>query len=229
MHRRSLLVAAAGLAAAPARALPPRPVVVELFTSQGCSSCPPADAFLTELAGRRPDVLALSWHVTYWNGLGWPDPYSLAAATERQRRYAALLPAEVYTPQMVVDGTTDVVGSDRRSAVAAIDAAAAARRPGPDMAVSREAGQAVITVGEGAGEAAVLLVGYDAERRTGVARGENAGRTLTESNIVRALLPLGPWRGAPLRLTPALPAGERLAVLLQSPDGRILAAARTTS
>jgi hypothetical protein len=90
-----------------------RPVVGELFTSEGCSSCPPADTKVAELARTRPDLLLLAFHVTYWNNLGWHDPYSFDAATQRQRRYVALgVSPEVYTPALIVDGKLDVVGSD---------------------------------------------------------------------------------------------------------------------
>ena len=98
-----------------------RPVVVELFTSQGCSSCPPADALVADLAEHRPDLLALTFHVTYWNSLGWTDPFSLKEATDRQRGYVALsVSPEVYTPAMVVDGALDVIGSDRPAVAAAL-------------------------------------------------------------------------------------------------------------
>jgi hypothetical protein len=91
----------------------PRPVVGELFTSEGCSSCPPADANVAELARTRPDLLLLTFHVTYWNYLGWRDPYSFEAATQRQQRYVALgVSPEVYTPALIVDGKLDAVGSD---------------------------------------------------------------------------------------------------------------------
>jgi hypothetical protein len=226
MTRRELLTLLATLTAVPVHAGPPGLVVVELFTSQGCSSCPPADAFLSELAATRADVLALSFHVTYWNDLGWRDPFSLAEATARQRRYAKLLPSEVYTPQMVIDGTSDVVGSDRADALAAIAAAAASRPAAPDLRLTRQADQAVIAVGAGAGEADLALVGYDGGHRTAVGRGENAGRTLAESNIVRSLVPLGSWHGAALRAVVPLPAGEHFGVLMQISNGRMLAAAR---
>ncbi|MBN8899533.1 MAG: DUF1223 domain-containing protein, partial [Rhodospirillales bacterium] len=112
---RLLLLAALGLVAPTIGMAQPvdRPVVVELFTSQGCSSCPPADAKVADLARTRPDLLPLTFHVTYWNGLGWRDPFSLDAATERQRHYVALgVSPNVYTPALVVDGTLDVVGSN---------------------------------------------------------------------------------------------------------------------
>src|SRR6266849_11010084 len=125
-----------------------RPIVVELFTSEGCSSCPPADALLAELAGR-PDVLALSFHVDYWDRLGWKDPFSSREATERQNRYATLLDlATVYTPQIVVDGKWQAVGSDRADVERALDLARRNRREGP-VTLALDHGRAQITLGLG--------------------------------------------------------------------------------
>jgi hypothetical protein len=203
------------------------PIVVELFTSQGCSSCPPADAFLTDLARQRRDVLALAFHVTYWDYLGWKDPFSLDAATARQRNYARYLGEDgVYTPQMVVDGTTGFVGSSRSSGLNAI---AGAAHKSVMVRLGREGPDLVITVGAGAGQAKVLLVGFDPAHETQIGRGENGGRKLLETNIVRSLTPVATWTGsdAVLRQTP--PAGEAFAVLLQAGDGRIIGAARLAS
>jgi hypothetical protein len=203
------------------------PVVVELFTSQGCSSCPPADAFLTDLSHQRPDVLALAFHVTYWDYLGWKDPYSLNAATLRQREYARHLGEDgVYTPQMVVDGTKGFVGSDRAEGLSAI--AAAARKSIP-VTLARDGGSLLVTIGAGAGTAQVLLVGYDPSHETPIGRGENSGRTLRESNIVRSVTPIGAWTGSTITLHQSPPAGEGFAVLLQAVDGRIIGAARLPS
>ena len=203
------------------------PVVVELFTSQGCSSCPPADAFLTDLARQRADVLPLAFHVTYWDYLGWKDPYSLDAATARQRAYARALGEEgVYTPQMVVDGKTGFVGSNRREGLSAI--AAAAPKP-VSVSVVRDGESLLITVGTGAGQARVLLVGFDPAHETRIGRGENSGRTLVESNIVRSLTPLGSWNGAGETLRQTPPAGDSFAVLLQADDGRIIGAGKLAS
>jgi hypothetical protein len=226
--RKVALLAAAALAAGltgPARA-GDRPVVAELFTSEGCSSCPPADALLGELARTRPDVLALAFHVTYWDRLGWPDPFSLAAATDRQRNYSATLGLDgMYTPQMVVDGVRDVVGSDRSDVLAALRAAAAAAPPPVPLRLVRTAGGISLEVGEGgAKQAAVLLVGYDRVHHTQVARGENAGRTLAEANIVRGIAHAADWRGAKLSLQTVAPAGEHVAAILQAPDGHIFGA-----
>src|SRR5580693_4043647 len=113
----------ASLLAANAAAAETRPIVVELFTSQSCSSCPPADALLGELA-RRKDVVSLGFHVTYWDGPGWKDPFARQASTDRQIAYdRRLTGAQIYTPQMVVDGLTDVIGSDREAVLAALTAA----------------------------------------------------------------------------------------------------------
>jgi hypothetical protein len=204
-----------------------RPVVVELFTSQACSSCPPADVLLTDLAQRRNDVLPLSFHVTYWNNLGWRDPFSFPAATERQRAYAAKVGEEsVYTPQMVVDGTQSFVGSNRNEAEAAIRRAKSAQITPVPLHFGRQGEALIIEVGAGAGQGAVLLVGFDPEHSTAVGGGENGGRRLQESNVVRSIQTIGQWTGAPLRLEQPLPAGSQFAVLLQAPDGRIIGATR---
>ncbi|MBK1660218.1 DUF1223 domain-containing protein [Paracraurococcus ruber] len=226
MRRRAAMLALPlAFLARPLAAAPPGPVVVELFTSEGCSSCPPADAVLLDLAEGRPDVLALSWHVTYWDRLGWRDRFSLAEATARQRRYVAALRLESpYTPQAVVQGRRDVVGSDRRALLAAI--AAAAPPAGPSLSLAAAGDQALAEIGAGAGEGSLWLIGYDARQATAVGAGENRGRRLVHANVVRAAVAAGAWRGAPASLALPRPAGERLALLLQAPDGAVLAAAR---
>jgi len=202
------------------------PTVVELFTSQGYSSCRPADAFLTELAQQRKDVLPLAFHITYWDGLGWKDPYSFGAATRRQQGYAQSLgTGEVYTPEMVVNGTHGFVGSDRSAGLAEIARAEQGNQEHVALKLSRNGDGFSVSVGSGAGRARVVLVGYDPEHRTPVGRGENADRTLLESNIVRSLSEIGQWTGAMVELKTDVPAGERFAVLLQSVDGTILGAA----
>jgi hypothetical protein len=200
--------------------------VIELFTSQGCSDCPPADTLLTELAATRPDVLPLAFHVTYWNSLGWTDPFSFQGATDRQKSYRAISSqGGIYTPQAVIDGSVDAIGSDRPTILKGLrDAAASA--VSVLVSLSRQQDGLVITVDAGSGTGDVWLVGYDAEHRTHVGRGENSGATLLESNIVRSLEKIGDWRGGSLTLHHAMPAGEHAAVILQAPGGRILGAAR---
>jgi hypothetical protein len=203
------------------------PVVVELFTSQGCSSCPPADAMLRELAVR-PEVLALGFHVTYWNGLGWRDPFSLDIATLRQRQYQRALHIEtVYTPQIVVQGMAEMVGSDRQAVAHAIGHAATslARDPGPTLRLARTSSGLAVDVGAGQGSASLILIGYDRQHHTSVARGENGGRELVEANVVRSLQNIAHWDGTKLSLIAPVPAGEQATILLQAPDGRILSAA----
>ncbi|CAA7625348.1 thioredoxin family protein [Magnetospirillum sp. UT-4] len=195
-----------------------RPAVVELFTSQGCSSCPPADALLAELAAR-PGVVALAWHVDYWDHIGWRDRFALPAATARQQGYRTRLGVRsLYTPQMVIDGRADVVGSDR-GRVAALLAPA---RDGVAVALTVAAGEvrAVLPAGS-ATDLEVVLLAYLERAETAVGRGENAGRRLHEANIVRAFIPLGRWDGRPGHLAlplAALPAdADAAAVLLQEP------------
>ncbi len=204
-----------------------RPVVVELFTSQGCSSCPPADAIIAELARDRPDLLPLTFHVTYWNNLGWQDPFSFPGATERQRGYVArAVSPEIYTPAMVVDGKQDVVGSDRRAVEAALAHAEAEAQTAAPVDVVRAGNALAITVGAGAGHGSVLLLGYDRRHQTLVGRGENGGRALLEANIVRSMAVAGTWTGQALHLQTAIPAGEEAAIVVQADDGRVLGAAR---
>ncbi|MCJ2090241.1 DUF1223 domain-containing protein [Methylobacterium sp. E-005] len=202
-----------------------RPVVVELFTSQSCSSCPPAEALLGRLAHEGGDVLPLAFHVTYWNHLNWRDPYALPAATARQDAYAARFGGPGYTPQAVIDGTVGLVGSDEAALRGAI-ARARASGPGIPVALARDGDRLVTRVGPGAGAARVLLVGFDPSHTTRVLRGENAGRTLEQANVVRAIHDLGRWSGAAATFAAARPEGDTAAVLLQAADGRILGAAR---
>ncbi len=205
-----------------------RPVIVELFTSQGCSSCPPADAIVADLVRHRPDLLPLTFHVTYWNNLGWQDPFSFAGATERQRRYvAASVSPNVYTPAMVVDGRRDVVGSDRIAVDAALARAKDELTTAAPVTIVRAGTVLAITVGAGGGGGGkVLLLGYDRQHQTPVGRGENNGRTLLEANIVRSMSVAGTWTGQALHLDAAIPAGEEVAVIVQADDGRILGAGR---
>jgi hypothetical protein len=223
------LAIAALVVALPAVAAPERPVVLELFTSQGCSSCPPADAYLSELSHQRTDVLPLAFHVTYWNNLGWKDPYSLDVATQRQSEYGARFGDGSYTPEMVVDGKTGLVGSNRSAAEAAIETAKQSGVTAATVAAAQKGKDISITVGAGTGSARVLLIGYDSEHRTTVGRGENSGRTLIESNIVRSMEQIGEWNGASLTLSVAMQAGEKAAVILEAPDGTIIGAARVSA
>jgi hypothetical protein len=203
-----------------------RPVVGELFTSEGCSSCPPADAKIVSLTRSRPDLLLLTFHVTYWNNLGWHDPFSFAAATERQRHYVALgISPEVYTPALVIDGRQDVVGSDG----AAVDAAlfrATLNETAAQVDILQEGDRLTVNVGAGTGQGTVLLIGYDRFHQTHVGRGENSGRTLLEANIVRSMSTIGTWSGQPLRLQASIPEGQAIAVLLQADNGHIIGAGR---
>ena len=228
---RQILLALAALVtagAAPAQAASPQePTVVELFTSQGCSSCPPANAAVAAIADR-PDVLALSFGVTYWDQLGWTDTFAHQAFTNRQHRYAAWLKNnQVYTPQVVVNGRVHSVGN--RKALLEQLIAGNARKPGPDV---RLAGDAV-TIAAGAapsGGAEVWMVRYDPRTiAVPIRRGENGGKTLPHRNVVRELVKVGTWSGSQARYALPAPtrAGLRTAVLVQaSKTGAMVAAAK---
>jgi len=206
----------------------PMPAVVELFTAQGCSSCPPADQLLGELAGRS-DVLALAYHVDYWDRLGWTDRFSSADATARQRLYAKSMGlGSIYTPQMVVDGDKDLIGSDRPAVLAALKGA----RDGIVPAIRNENGHLHVALpASGALSAELTLVAFQREAETKVARGENAGKTLREFAIVRSARSLGSWDGAAKDIDvdlAALPPGcSDAAILIQkSKAGAVIGAAR---
>ena len=203
-----------------------RPVVVELFTSQGCSSCPPANAYLNELSKARRDVLALAFHVTYWDRLGWKDPFSLQAATQRQDVYGHRFGDGSYTPEIVVDGAAGMVGSDRGEVGSAIENARRHGRTAAAVNVTKNGEQVSIEVGAGSGNGRILLIGFDHEHTTAIGRGENSGRTLTEANVVRSIRSVGQWSGTPLRLNEPFPEGQDVAVVLEAPDGRIIGASR---
>jgi hypothetical protein len=197
VQRRSLL-ASAGLilAAGTARGAGSGPVLVELFTSQGCSSCPPADSAFARLLDR-PDVLPLAFHVTYWDRLGWRDTLGDPAFTERQHWYAGILGRGVYTPQMVLAGELDLVGSDPR-----LDRALdLVRRQRPTLPIEIAA-DAVARLPDAAveGDLRLTAIGYDPHHRVAIERGENAGRSIDYYNTVRALTDLGDWDGKAARV-----------------------------
>ncbi len=223
--RRRTLIAGATLSAFAHRAgsaTAKHPVVLELFTSQGCSSCPPADALLGQLA-RQPDILALAWHVDYWNHLGWRDPFATRTATERQQAYAAKLGGGVFTPALVVNGGRVVIGSQHDAVNAAI--AAAATLPVAVKLAVADGGLSVET-SAAAQEVRVQRIVYDPEHVTGVDAGENDGTRLHEYRIVREVETLGSLDGAAGRFSTRLAAdGQGQVILVQSVDLRILGAA----
>ena len=208
------------------------PVVVELFTSQGCSSCPPADNFLGELA-QRSDVLALAFHVDYWNYIGWTDPYASKLATQRQRDYAQRLALRyVYTPQMVINGAAEGIGAEPETINPLIKAAAANRSSHAVMTLARsDNGRLTVHIEAGTAPepATIWIVGFDREHATPVLQGENEGRTLKDYQVVRSLQEIGTWKGAALDLDVAggSVAGDgSVAVLVQlRGTGRIIGAA----
>jgi hypothetical protein len=177
-------------------------VVVELFTSQGCASCPPADAFLAKLA-TKPGIIALSQHVDYWNYLGWQDPFSSAGATSRQNAYRESLKTRfVYTPQMVVDGAHEAVGSEREAVYALIEKAQRKEKLAIAASLSG-AGTLRVSISSGTKPeipATVWLVFYSAREMTTISAGENRGLLLTNANVVRSMRWIGTWNGAALVL-----------------------------
>ena len=214
-----LLMSAAPVAAAPL-------TVVELFQSQGCSDCPPANANVTALSDR-PDLLTLSFGVTYWDQLGWKDTFASPQYTARQWEYArGLHHSEVYTPQVIVNGKADITGRNKAELEALIRREANASAPAVEIA----GGRVRIGTSGTSGRYDVWLVRFDPKiENVPIARGENGGLTLPHRNVVKQLVKLGGWNGAMAEFALPAPteAGLREAVLVQAgPGGAILAAAR---
>lgn len=173
-----------------------RPVIVELYTSQGCSSCPPADEFLSRLSMQN-NVIALSFHVDYWNYIGWKDPYSDAQYTYRQRQYNNTMKRRnVYTPQMIVDGYLQASGNQRPRVMNFIRQALE-QQESIDIGINQiTTADFDINISSNTQTSAIFdiwLISYDNTATTKVARGENRGRTLTNANIVRSLDHVGQW------------------------------------
>ncbi len=210
------------------------PVVLELYTAQGCASCGEANAHVAKLA-EKPDVLALTFSVGYWDYLGWADTFAKPEFAERQKAYLAKLSLrEPYTPQVVVDGAAQATGSKTAKVDKLLADAARTRRPIPPAV--RFAGDKRVYVGsahppKGGGD--VWLVRYDPrEQAVGVKAGDNKGQTLTERNVVRELTRLGAWRGQPVsfRLPAASEEGLKTVILVQAArGGRILGVAEPKS
>ncbi len=203
MNRFALLIAALLVSLAPARAeetAAPRGVV-ELFTSQGCSSCPPADAVLGQLV-RRGDLLALSYHVDYWNYLGWADTLASKQNTGRQYGYAATMTrSNVYTPQAVLNGRTDVNGADQNAIENGLK-----KLEGLGQGLSIPVRASVngkemdISVGAGKGSGDVVIAYFKRSQTVPITRGENSGKTITYINSVTDVETVGMWKGEALQL-----------------------------
>jgi hypothetical protein len=195
----------------------PSAVLVELFTSEGCNTCPPADKLLTELDQNQPikgvPVIALSEHVDYWDRLGWRDPFSSAQFTQRQGEYAQALRFEdIYTPQMIVDGRTEFIGSKRATAFEAIAKAARAPKATVRLAIKESAPnsirlsvqvESVSDVARG-DTAEVMLAMAESGLSSKVSRGENSGRELAHSSVVRKLIKIGKVEGKSFSAEPAM-------------------------
>ncbi len=223
----SLLIAFVHSAAALAQS---GPIVVELYTSQGCSSCPPADKLLGELANR-DDVIPLALHVDYWDYLGWKDNFGDPKYTSRQRSYArAANKRTIYTPQMIIQGSSHVVGN-RPAEVRSLLTAHGHADSVVNLRASREGTTLRVSlrgVHTAVGPNVVQLVRYLPEQVVSIARGENAGRRITYSNVVVSWTVIGEWNGrGTFDREIAIKGSEPAVVIVQKPNtGAILAAQR---
>ena len=232
----ALTLASAAWAGQPALRAAAHPIVIELFTSQGCSDCPAADKLVTELA-KRKDVIALSLPITYWDMLGWRDTYATDANTQRQKSYAtAMNHSGIYTPQMIIDGRLDVVGNQRDRVLAALSARSSDGYA--EMSVP-------ISIGTASGRVEIAIPAIKTKTKTSatiwvmrtlaqgavnVEQGENRNHQLTYTNIVRDLQRAGEWNGEAMKIdlpmTLAKTRHDGVVVILQARDyGPVLGAA----
>jgi hypothetical protein len=227
----------AGLSSSAALAAPSSDTVqgvVELFTSQGCSSCPPADRLLTALS-RKTDTITLTFAINYWDYIGWKDTLAAPEFTARQRAYAATRgDPHVYTPEAVVDGIYDAVGSDRSAIEQAIaEGLSHTHALSVPAHLHEENGYLDIDIGRGTGSAGVYVLRVAKSRSVQISRGENSGHKVTYTNVVRAIRKVGDWTGAPIKfkLMELRADDEGYVMLLQRGSeerpGTILAAAKS--
>jgi hypothetical protein len=202
-RRNALALGAAAMFAKPGFGAATRPVIVELFTSQGCSSCPPADAFLETLKSK-PGVVALSYHVDYWDYLGWRDTLGSPEYSQRQYDYAKSRgDMNVYTPQMIINGGTHFVGSQTSKVSAGIaEARTSNGAQWVDIAMSDNRTDVMIDIaaGEPTKEATLWLMAFAPSISTDIKKGENAGKTVAYHNVVRKMVPAGMWHGEPAKI-----------------------------
>lgn len=199
--------------------------VLELFTSQGCSSCPAADALFVEMA-RDPSLIVLTFPVDYWDYLGWKDTLAHSAFSQRQRRYAKTRgDGQVYTPQAIIDGAVHAVGSDKQALTQIIAAHQATPLP-LDVKVQEIGQQVRISVSGMSGVGSIWVLPVARLRSVAVQRGENKGREVAYANVVRGMMRVGEWRGdavnldLPISLVQHVDA-ETYVVLIHSDEGRI--------
>ncbi|MFP7570624.1 DUF1223 domain-containing protein [Marivita sp. S2033] len=217
-----------GMSGTPLRA-DDTPVVVELFTSQGCSSCPDADEMLAQL-GERDNVIALALHVDYWDYIGWKDKFAHSAFTKRQKGYArAFNNRAIYTPQMVVNGVSDVVGNRAIDVSETVQEHLVKGLP-VNLDVTRNGDTLSISAPRthGLADADIFLIRYTPSETIDIPRGENAGKSITYSHIVTEWSDVGDWNGTSALSASVPVAGDApVVVLVQAKNqGRILAAAR---
>lgn len=198
------------------------PTILELFTSQGCSSCPPADQLASAYADD-PSILVLSYHIDYWDRLGWKDPFSSPENTQRQHDYAHYLGTNIYTPQAIIQGQTDVVGSDAARLKAVLKQAQKTdgwvnqvfNVNGKDVEIDLPAARAM--------RSHLLLIGFRKHSKNSITSGENAGGTLSHRNNVMSIVSLGDWDGTARHLSHPLPSGDGVALLIQdASNGHII-------